>query len=237
MNGIDRYYGSMLSLLAGSLLIGCATVGGDTVDIAERGEAETVPAGDAEFYQPIPAGTRMEVRLQQALGTDANEPGDEWTAVLVSDVTEGDDVLLERGAVVRGEVTQAGPVEVDGETRQMLAVEPQRLEVDGESYVLDAEVVRAVAEESKDLTTGENAAILGAGALAGTILGDILLDDALLGAVLGAAGGTAIAIARSDTHIELAEGTVMTLETRTTVRPDAAGFTSSRAPVTPSRRT
>jgi len=237
MNGFERYSGSMLSLLAGGLLIGCATVGGDTVDIAERGDAEAAPRGDAEFYQAIPAGTRIEVRLEQALGTAASEPGDEWTAVVVSDVTDGNDVLLERGAVVRGEVTQAGPVEVEGETRQMLAVEPQRLEVDGESYALDAEVVRAMAEERRDLTTGENAAILGAGTLAGTILGDILLDDALLGAVLGAAGGTAIAIARSDTEIELPEGTVMTLETRSTVRPDAVGLTSNRVPVTPSRQT
>lgn len=237
MNGYERYYGSMLSLLAGGLMIGCATVGGDTVDIAEQGDADAVPAGEAEFYDAIPAGTRMEVRLQQTLGTDASEPGDEWTAVLMSDVTDGDDVLLERGAVVSGVVTKAGPVEVEGETRHLLAVEPRQLEVGGNSYALNAEVVRAVGEERRDLVTGENAAILGAGTLAGTLLGEILLDDAVLGAVLGAAGGTAVAISRSDTQVELPEGTVMTLETEETIRPDVAGFTSSRAGFTPGRRT
>lgn len=237
MNGYERYQGSMLSLLAGGLLIGCASMGGDTVDIAERDQAEPVSTGQAEFYDALPAGTRLEVRLEQALGTEASEVGDQWRAVLVNDVTDGNDVLLERGAVVTGEVTQAGPVEVDGETRNMLAVEPQRLEVGGESYVLEAEVVRAVGEESRDLMTGENAAILGAGTVAGTILGEILLDDALLGAVLGAAGGTAIAVSRSDTQIELPAGTVMVLETEETVRPDVAGFTSNRGSFTPSRRT
>lgn len=227
MNIDERATSSMLSLLVGGLLIGCATVGSDTVDVADRGETAR-PSDDAELYQEIPAGTRMEVQLQQALGTEASEPGDQWTAVLASDVTDGDRVLLQRGAVVTGEVTEAGPVEVEGETHQILAVEPRQLEVGGQSYALDAEVIEAVGEERRDLMTGENAAILGGGTLAGTLLGEILLDDALLGAVLGAAGGTAIAVARSDTQIELPAGTMLTLETQAPVRAETTGFTSNR---------
>lgn len=223
----EHITGSMLSLLVGGLLVGCGMASQET-DIAGDGDVRAAPTDDAEFYEEIPAGTRFEVQLQQAIGTEVSEPGDEWTAVVSTDVTEGGQVLLQRGSTVTGVVTEAGPVEIEGETRQILAVEPRQLRVAGESYDIDAEVVEAVAEERRDLMTGENAAILGGGALAGTLLGELLLDDALLGAVLGAAGGTAIAVSRSDTEVTLDEGSMLTLELREGVEPDPAAFTSTR---------
>ena len=227
MFGYERISGSMLSLLAGSVLIGCSMTGQNT-DIANQGDPGAVPDQDAQIYGEIPADTRFDVQLQQTLGTEASEPGDRWTGVVTGDVTDGDRVLLQRGSVVSGVVTRAGPVEVEGETRQMLAIQPEELEVGGEAYAIDAEVVKAEARENKDLLTGENAAIVGGGALAGTLLGEILLDDALLGAILGAAGGTAIAVSRSDTEIELKEGSILTLELERAVRPRASSYTSSR---------
>lgn len=213
-----RAAGGMLALLLGASLIGCAS----TTQIGTGGQTSDdniVPSAEASLNERMPAGTQFDVRLQQALSTESNEAGDSWSAVVVSDVTNGNRVLLQRGAVVTGEVTRAGPVEIEGEERVILAVNPSFLEAGGQSYPLEAEVVAAEARESRDLFTGENAAIVGGGTLAGTLLGELLLNDALLGAVLGAAGGSAIAVARSDTRIELREGTVLTLELERAVGP------------------
>jgi len=206
-----------LAVLVSIGLIGCAS----TTQLGTQGQSDdaVVPNAEAGLNERMPAGTQFDVRLQQALSTETSEVGDHWSAVVVSDVTDGDRVLLQRGAVVTGEVTRAGPVEIEGEERQILAVNPSNLEAGGQTYPLEAEVVAAEARESRDLFTGENAAIVGGGALAGTLLGELLLDDALLGAVLGAAGGSAIAVARSDTRIELREGTVLTLELERAVAP------------------
>jgi len=213
-----RTAGATLALLLGVGLTGCASTtelgtGGQTTD------ETVVPSADAGLNERVPAGTQFDVQLQQSLSTESNEAGDQWSAVVVSDVTDGDRVLLQRGAVVTGEVTRAGPVEIEGEEHQMLAVNPSNIEAAGESYPIEAEVVSAEARESRDLFTGENAAIVGGGALAGTLLGELLLDEALLGAVLGAAGGSAIAVARSDTRLELREGTILTLELERDVGP------------------
>lgn len=210
--------GGVLALFIGLGLGGCAS----TTQIGSESQTSgdtAVPSADAGLNERMPAGTRFDVRLQQALSTESSEAGDRWSAVVMSDVTDGNRVLLQRGAMVTGEVTRAGPVEVEGEERQILAVKPSHIEAAGQSYPIEAEVVAAEASESRDLFTGENAAIVGGGTLAGTLLGELLLDDALLGAVLGAAGGSAIAVARSDTRIELAEGSVLTLELESAVGP------------------
>jgi dihydrofolate reductase len=123
---------------------------------------------------------------------------------------------------VTGEVTKSGDVQMEGETRKVLAVNPTKLEVGGKSYAVSADVVKAKTKENRDLVTGENVAIVGGGALAGTLLGKLLLDNAALGAILGAAGGSAVAVARSDTDIELEQGTVLTLELDRAVKPTAS---------------
>lgn len=209
--------GGLLALILGIGFLGCAS----TTELGTQGQSDAtvVPSADAGLNERMPAGTQFDVRLQQTLSTDANEAGDRWSAVVVADVTDGNQVLLQRGALVTGEVTRAGPVEVEGEEHQLLAVNPGHIEAAGQRYPIEAEVVAAEARESRDLFTGENAAIVGGGALAGTLLGDLLLDDALLGAVLGAAGGSAVAVARSDTRLELREGTILTLQLERDVGP------------------
>lgn len=214
-----RRAGSALAVLAAFAMAGCASgqMGNDTTT------NETVlPSGNAQFNREIPSGTQIDVQLQQKLTTKTSKPGDRWSGVVTRDVTDGQQVLLQRGSVVTGEVTKSGKVEMDGESRQVLAVKPTKLEVGGKSYDISADVVKAKTEQNRDLVTGENVAIVGGGALAGTLLGKLLLDNAALGAILGAAGGSAVAIARSDTDIELEQGTVLTLELDRAVKPTAS---------------
>ena len=227
MNRTTSIRGGIVTLLAAGALAACGAVQSQDTQVGTGGDVRAEPAGDAEFYGQIPAGTQFEVQLQEAIGTSSNQAGDRWTGVVANDVTRGGDVLLERGSTVTGTVTKAGKVDMEGEERTILALEPRELEVGATSYPIEAEVVSAVGKESKDLVTGENAAIVGGGTLAGTLLGELLLDDALLGAVLGAAGGTAVAVARADTEIDLPQGTILTLELERAVEPDRA-MTSTR---------
>ena len=185
------------------------------------------PNPDARLLETMPPGTRVKAQLEQTLSTDGSAPGDRWTAVVTEDVTDGRRVLLQRGAVISGEVTRSGEVEIDGETRTILAVRPTRLRAENRSYTIEAEVIEAERRESGGLLSRRNVAIVGGATLAGTLLGEILLDKAVLGAVLGAAGGTAIAVATADTEIEIREGSVLTLELEDEVRPVVAGGGSS----------
>jgi hypothetical protein len=216
-----RRAGSALALLAAVAMVGCAS-GGYGGGTGSETEPAVVPSGDAQFNREIPAGTQLDVQLQQKLSTKTSKPGDRWSGVVMRDVTDGQHVLLQRGSVVTGEVTKSGDVQMEGETRKVLAVNPTKLEVGGKSYAVSADVVKAKTKENRDLVTGENVAIVGGGALAGTLLGKLLLDNAALGAILGAAGGSAVAVARSDTDIELEQGTVLTLELDRAVKPTAS---------------
>lgn len=217
-----RCTGSALALLAAVAMVGCASGGVGGGSNGTDTEPTVVPSGDAQFNREIASGTQFQVQLQQKLSTKTTKPGDRWSGVVSRDVTDGQHVLLQRGSVVTGEVTKSGIVEMDGESRKVLALNPTKLEVGGQSYAISADVVDAKTKENRDLVTGENIAIVGGGALAGTLLGELLLDNAVLGAILGAAGGSAVAVARSDTDIELEQGTVLTLELDRSVKPAAS---------------
>lgn len=180
-------------------------------------ETERTPTGDVQG--DLPEGAELTVQLDRPLSSESSRAGDPWRAALTHDVTDGSRVLLGRGAIVSGIVTRAGEVEVEGETRQVIALEPQTLHLsDGGHLPIEAEVVDAEAERKSGRGTGENIAIIGGSTVAGAVLGDILFDKALLGAILGGAGGTVVAIATAETEIELAEGSELTLRLQEEVR-------------------
>lgn len=176
-------------------------------------------SGTGSLDRVIPAGTEFEVALDRALGTETSQAGDRWSATLVEPITDGERVLVAKGAVT-GVVTEAGPVEVREETRQVLAVEPRNLQVNGRRYEIQAEVLAAELHEHENRLTGENIAIIGGGAAAGALLGALLgdEDEAVLGAVLGGAAATVVAVATEETEIELHEGTTLRLRLLQDVR-------------------
>lgn len=196
--------GTVSLALALGLAVGAvAPLHGQGRQVAENGASIT-----------IPAGTEIVVRLDEPLSTETHARGDRWTGTVSVPVTDGDRVLIDRGAVVRGEVTEAGPVRVEGDKRQVLAVEPETIVIEGRDYPLRAEVIDADVHEHDEKFTGENIAIIGASAAGGALLGALLgdEDEALLGALLGGAAGTVVAVATEETEIELHEGTELTLE-------------------------
>lgn len=175
-------------------------------------------AGTGSVDRVIPAGTEFEVALDRALGTETNQAGDRWSATLVEPITDGERVLVAKGAVT-GVVTEAGSVEVRGETRQVLALEPRNLQLNGRRHEIQAEVVAARLHEHDGRLTRENIAIIGgggAGALPSALLGDG--DEAVLGAILDGAAATVVAVATEETEIELHEGATLRLRLLQDVR-------------------
>lgn len=179
---------------------------------------EEQPEASGSGYGDLRSGSEFEIELDRPLRSDEAERGDPWRGIVTRDVRDDGPILLPRGAVVSGIVTRAGEVEVEGETRQVIALLPETLEVRGEEVPLRAEVVDADVETSADLLSGRNIAIVGGSAVAGAILGEILFDESLVGAIVGAAGGSVVAVATEETVIELDEGSTLTLRLKEPVR-------------------
>jgi len=179
---------------------------------------EEQPRATGSQYGDLRTGSEFEVELDRELRSDEAQRGDPWRAIVTRDVRDGDQVLLPRGSVVSGIVTRAGEVEIEGETRQVIALLPQTLEVRGQEVPIRAAVVDADSETDANRLSGRNIAIVGGSTVAGAILGEILFDESLLGAIVGAAGGTVVAVATGETVIELDEGSVLTLRLEQPVR-------------------
>lgn len=161
-----------------------------------------------------PVGANVAVTLNETLSTRTNGPGDGFTATLQEAVLSADgQVVIPAGATVRGRVTQVQKSGRVGETAVMnLAFES--VSFDGETYPLQASVVRANPERESRESTGEQVGKVAAGAAAGAILGRVLgknTSSTVKGAVIGAAAGTAIAMGTADVDAVLRSGSTMTI--------------------------
>jgi hypothetical protein len=161
-----------------------------------------------------PVGANVAVTLNETLSTRTNGPGDGFTATLQEAVLSGDgQVVIPAGATVRGRITQVQKSGRVGETAIMnLAFES--VSFDGDTYPLQASVVRANPERESRESTGEQVGKVAAGAAAGAILGRVLgknTSSTVKGAVIGAAAGTAIAMGTADVDAVLRSGSTMTI--------------------------
>jgi hypothetical protein len=202
----------MTRLLVALLLAGLVTFTGcRTADvITTPAPAAATPATAAT----LPAGTTLEVRLQDAIGTEISTVGQTFTAEVVSPVVAQDgQTAVPAGAMVRGTVTGLAPSEQVGD-QAAIRVDFNQLQINGQTHPIDATVVDAGARtEEGDAILGDETAI-GAGVGAG--LGLILEGDlagALLGGILGAGVGTVIALGTGDVEATLPAGSTMTIRT------------------------
>jgi hypothetical protein len=159
-------------------------------------------------------GTSLSLTLNQTLSTETNQVGDAFTATLQHAITDASGaVVLPAGATVRGRLTQvekSGHVGATG----IIKVAFENVSFGGNSYPLDATVVRANPQRQNRTSTAENAAKVGAGAAAGAVLGRVLggnTRSTVRGAVAGAAAGTAIAMGTAEVDVILPEGSEMVI--------------------------
>jgi hypothetical protein len=170
----------------------------------------------------IPGDTRLQIRLNSAIGTKISRVGDRFTAVVTSPANY-------EGATVEGHIatlTQSG--RVSGRTEIGFAFDTITLQ-DGRSAQLNAELERVIesetvrkVDEEGNVQTGSRSKDSqvrgGAGAAAGAIIGGILGGGkgAVLGAVLGGAAGVGTVYVEGTKDLILDQGTEMIIRTERT---------------------
>ena len=131
----------------------------------------------------MPAGSRVRVRLQQAVSTEKNSPGDPFVATLDEPLMVNGKMLAPRGSQVEGlltDVTDSGRVE----GRASLTMVLRRLEVGGKQYDLETQPLTLVAQSTKK----KDAKVIAGSAAAGAVIGAIAGGGSGTGYVLATKG-------------------------------------------------
>lgn len=167
----------------------------------------------------LPAGSMLEVELNQTIDADRNRVGDRFTATVKEPlIAQNGEVVVPEGAVVSGVITGLKPSRHVGD-QGAVRIHFDRLSMMGRTYPFSANVVDTDIEfEGEERRRIERGALIGgaAGAGLGAIIGGDLADI-LIGGVLGAGAGTIISLGIGDIEDKLPAGTDMTLQTTQTV--------------------
>src|SRR5688572_1526370 len=151
----------------------------------------------------VPAGTEIDVRLQNTLNSGTAQVEDRFEATTLVDLNVNGRVLIPAGSVMRGVVTAVEPGTRTNRTSR-LTVSFDQVTVNNRSYPMRGTVTQALEGEG---IRGE-ATRAGAGAVVGGILGAVLggAKGAVLGVLIG--GGGTIA-ATEGKEVDLPQGTVL----------------------------
>jgi len=152
----------------------------------------------------LAAGTPIEIVTASELSTKTGKTGDEFTASLNKDITDGDRVVARRGSAVKGVISESDPGgRIKGVATISLKLTGLALADGGEVSITTNEYQ----EEAKS-SIGKDAAKTGIGAGIGAAIGAIAGGGkgAAIGAAIGGAGGAATALAtRGDPAVVAAE--------------------------------
>ena len=158
------------------------TASNSAVPVASAGAS--APAAAAPAPQPIVirTGTRVSVTLDQSVSSKDANPGDQFEASLSSPITEGDVVVIPRGAHVKGTIVDAKSAgRFKGNASVTLDLES--VTVRGKTYRL-----RTTTFEQASKARGKRTLIgTGGGAALGALVG--ALAGGGKGAAIGAAAG------------------------------------------------
>ena len=163
----------------------------------------------------LPAGTRIRVRLDDALGSKINQSGDSFTATVSDDVLVNNQTVIARGSRADGTVLDAKPLgRFKGGAE--LSIRLDRVHTRWGSYpVATTSVDRA--EKGKGKRT---AGFIGGGAGLGALIGGLAGGGkgALIGGAAGAGAGTAGTAFTGNKQIVLPAETQLTFRLESPVR-------------------
>lgn len=204
---------ALLIFVISILTLGCGSVPENvSADGAASGESSSPPfskakqgVSSAHALVPegvtVPAGTAVSIRLQNAISSASNRPGDEFAAVLDEPIMVDGKTVAPRGAAVQGRVVAArssGRLHNSGYLRLSLV----SVEMNGKSVPVHSSSVFAMGGSHQK----RNLALIGGGAGTGAVIGAIAGGGkgALIGSAIGAGSGTAGAYATGKKEVSFA---------------------------------
>ena len=171
-------------------LMSCSRTPTTTVEAANTSPvtANAPPAPTPPPVYSLAAGTLIPVRLTEALDTQRNRTGDRFTATLDEPLVSGNQVIVPKGTLFTGHVSQAKP---SGRFKghATMALRLDSFELNGRSYRIQSTTPARVSGGHKK----RNWLFIGGGSGGGALIGAAAGGGvgALIGAGAGAAGGTA----------------------------------------------
>jgi len=165
----------------------------------------------------LPAGSTMDLTLDQQLGTQSSHVGDRFSATVINPViAQNGRTTIPSGARVWGHVTGVTPANNATETAA-LVLDFDSLTFNGRTYPFAANITATNLQKQGGSSTSQTVKSAAIGAAAGAVLGAILSgadkDKILLGAGLGAVAGTAISLGRGGENAVLPAGSQVSVQT------------------------
>lgn len=203
-----------LAVLASVAAAGaCSPKGGQAGQPDQPPRAEEGDRGDAASANmvslTVPAGTRIDLTIDDELSSRSNKAGDTFTAKVHTDVRDASGrVVLESGSTVNGLIVAVKPAP-NRRTPGTLTLALSTIEQDGQTYPIVAQIEEVATEPRNRPIEGSDAAKVGVGAAAGAVIGQVLSKNTkgtVIGAVFGGLAGAGYAAETKDVDIVLPDG-------------------------------
>ncbi len=158
----------------------------------------------------VPAGTHLDLAINQELSSRKNKPGDTFTAKVATDVRDASGtVVVPGGSMVNGSIVAVKPAR-NRRTPGTLTLALTTLEASGKTFPIRATIDSVQGKEyRKQAINGKDAAKVGVGAAAGAVVGQILSKNTkgtVIGAVVGGIAGAGVAAETKVMDIVLPDG-------------------------------
>lgn len=166
---------------------------------SEPSEASSPAPPAAPTHAEVPAGTTLQVRLEQPLSSKTNQSGQTFETTLEDDLVIDGQLVAPAGSRLMGTVVDAkASGKVKG--RAQMSIKLSQILVDEDSYNIDSNTLSFEAESTAKKDAGRIGIGAGAGAIIGAIAGGG--KGAAIGTAIGAGAGTGVTLATSGKEVE-----------------------------------